>query len=363
MTEKHPEFNFPVSQLTDWPETAQQELGENEPIEKLSRNKGSLKIKPYYDASTAPQLEDFRQLPAVNPYYGARSWMNTPRIQVADEKKANELALNYLQSGADGILFEPVKTNLRFDILLDQIKPEFCALSFLIHSGHAQNALDFKSWTEKRDDYKLLAGCLFWEDLPILNPQQLKFSSQHFFPFGLSIPTQENAEDEIVFGLEKAAHFLDVVSDKHDAKQFIHQFAFSFSVGTDLFLEIAKLKALRNLWYQIQGAYGLTEMKPLHIHARSAAWTKEAFQPHGNMIKSTLAALSAIAGGCDSLTIEPEGNDQTENRIALNVSSILREESYLSKVADPTAGSYYLDSLVAALSEKAWQKFQTKMKP
>ena len=49
------------------------------------------------------------------------------------------------------------------------------------------------------------------------------------------------------------------------------------------------------------------------------------------------------------------------NRIARNVSSILRDESYLSKVADPTAGSYYLDNLTADLSEKAWQKFQSKV--
>jgi methylmalonyl-CoA mutase len=362
MTQKHSDFNFPASSLTDWLQAAKQELGDNEPIEKLSRNKGSLKIKPYYDASTTSQVEDFQQLPAVNPYYGARSWMNTPLIAVVDEKIANEIALDYLQSGADGILFEPVKANLQFDALLDQIKPEFCSISFLIHSEHAQNTLDFKLWTEKKADYKLLAGCLFFEDLSNLDFEALKFSSQNFFPFGLSIPTQENAEDEIVFALEKAAHFLDTVSDQEDLKQILNHFAFSLSVGTDLFSEIAKLKALRNLWYQIQGAYGITEMKPLHIHARSTTWIKEAFQPHGNMIKSTLTALSSIAGGCDSLTIETEGTDQTENRIALNVSSILREESYLSKVADPTAGSYYLDSLVAALSEKAWQKFQINMK-
>lgn len=362
MTEKYPDFNFPVSSLADWQETARHELGETEPMEKLSRNKGSIKIKPFYNASTASQLEDFQQLPAVNPYYGARCWMNTPLIQVTDEKKANELALRYLQSGADGILFEPVKANLRFDVLLDQIKPEFCTLSFLVHTAYAQNAIDFKSWIAKGDNYKTLAGCLFWEDLSKLDFEELKFSCPNFFSIGLSIPTRENAEDEIVFGLEKAAHFLELISDQHTVKQVVNQFAFSLSVGTDLFLEIAKLKALRNLWYQIQGAYGVTEMNPLHIHTISTMWTKEAFQPHGNMIKSTLASLSSIAGGCDSLTVEPEGKDQTENRIALNVSSILREESYLSKVADPMAGSYYLDSLVTALSEKAWQKFQTRIK-
>ncbi|MBL7873957.1 MAG: hypothetical protein JNM78_20255 [Cyclobacteriaceae bacterium] len=361
MTKKKTDFNFPVSSLPKWQESAQQELGELEPLRKLSLSKGSLKIKPYYDASTTAQLKDFQQLPAVNSFFGARSWMNIPHIRVEDEQKANEQALFYLQSGADGILFEPVKANLRLDALFDQIKPEFCSLSFFIDSAYVQNGTDIKSWIEIKNDPKLLSGCIFWPYFPKLDLEGPKFYTTNYFPFGLWIPTQENAEDEIVFGLEKATQVLELISDQNNLKQVIGCIAFSVSIGTDIFLEIAKLKALRNLWYQIQGAFGVTEMIPLHIHARSAVWSKEAFQPHGNMIKSTVAAISAIAGGCDSITLEPEGNDHTENRIALNVSSILREESYLSKVADPTAGSYYIDSLVAVLSEKAWQKFQTRM--
>jgi methylmalonyl-CoA mutase len=78
------------------------------------------------------------------------------------------------------------------------------------------------------------------------------------------------------------------------------------------------------------------------------------------MIKATTAAMAAIAGGCDSLTITPEDEShETMSRIAINVSTILREESHISKVADPTAGSYYIDSLTHQLSEKAWEKFQS----
>jgi methylmalonyl-CoA mutase len=73
--------------------------------------------------------------------------------------------------------------------------------------------------------------------------------------------------------------------------------------------------------------------------------------------------MAAIAGGCDSITIEPEdATNETMNRMARNVSSILRDESHFSKVADPTAGSYYIDSLTEQLSEKAWSKFQSLMK-
>jgi methylmalonyl-CoA mutase len=80
------------------------------------------------------------------------------------------------------------------------------------------------------------------------------------------------------------------------------------------------------------------------------------------MLKSATAAMSAIFGGCDGLTIFPESDeDSMMARIARNVSSVLREESHLSKVADPTAGSYYLDSLIEQLADQSWRVFQKQM--
>jgi len=104
--------------------------------------------------------------PAVNPYYGARSWMNTPRIPVIDEKIANELALRYLNSGADGILFEPLKANIQWNVLLNHIKPEFCPLSLLIRGDFSQSGFDFKNWVDKEQIYNLITGSIYWEALP-----------------------------------------------------------------------------------------------------------------------------------------------------------------------------------------------------
>lgn len=86
-----------------------------------------------------------------------------------------------------------------------------------------------------------------------------------------------------------------------------------------------------------------------------AVWyfVKEAYQPHGNLIYATFAAVAGILGGCDRLTIVPENaSHPTQIRVARNVSSILREESFLSKVADPLAGSYFIDSVVEQIVEK-----------
>lgn len=102
-------------------------------------------------------------------------------------------------------------------------------------------------------------------------------------------------------------------------------------IGDDFFLEIARLKSIRK------------KDPDRFIHAYIKPFTKEAYQPHGNMISSTVRALAAVLGGCDALTIEADS--ELEQRIAKNVSLIFREESHLNKTSDPTAGSYFLEAL------------------
>ncbi len=363
-SENFPDLKFNAPSYLNWLEAARQELDGTDPIEKLTISKGSLKIKPYYHEPPQENIGDFALKPAVNPHYGARSWMNTPRIAVRDEKRANELALQYLNSGADGILFETLKTNIQWNVLLNRIKPEFCSLSFLIGNNFSKSVVDFNAWVDQEKISETISGNLYWETLPKADFKKfLNNRSQNYSYLGVMVNPEMNAEDEIVNALEKAVDCLDqITSQGISADEVIHNFSFSLSVGTDIFLEIAKIKSLRILWYQIQGGYGVNKIKPVHIHVTSPSWLSEKFQPHGNLIKSTTAALAAIVGGCDSLTIEPEDqNSEMMSRVARNVSSILREESHLSRVADPAAGSYYLDSLTTELSEKAWQKFQSKV--
>ena len=81
------------------------------------------------------------------------------------------------------------------------------------------------------------------------------------------------------------------------------------------------------------------------------------------MISGSVAALAALAGGCNSLTILAEDeNNMTMTRIARNVSNILREESHLNKVADPTAGAYAIENIVDQLAVAAWGEFQRNIK-
>ncbi|MCK5207219.1 MAG: methylmalonyl-CoA mutase, partial [Cyclobacteriaceae bacterium] len=148
------------------------------------------------------------------------------------------------------------------------------------------------------------------------------------------------------------------------AEMVIRNMEFCLPVGTDYFLEIAKLRTLRILFYKIAESYGLSEYDPgsLNIHSVSSSWTKTVYDPYVNMLRNTTEAMSAVIGGCNALTISPynenfEQPTELSKRISRNVSNILKEESYFDKIVDPSAGSYYIENITDELVQKAWQLF------
>jgi len=112
------------------------------------------------------------------------------------------------------------------------------------------------------------------------------------------------------------------------------------------------------LWFTLQEAYQIKNPVPSFVHAYSKSWSEENFQPHGNMLKQTTAAMACAMGGCDAITVEPElPENKMMTRIARNVSLMLSEESHLAKVNDPLAGSFYVDALTHQIANEAWKKF------
>ncbi len=365
-SENKPNFSFPYPTHKEWLEVARQELDGVEPTEKLSIRKGDLEILPFYSASQKEASNPPVLKPSSNPYLGSRGWMNTPKILVTDEIKANEIALSYLNSGAEGVLFDCQSENINPAILLNRISLADCSISFLMNDVPPKWLHDFRTLAASNCDTSKIRGCIFWRTFPENYDEIIQGFERwtQFYALGMLVQPQDDATDEIAQSLKKAVQLVNMFSEKNiDTHIVLDQISFSVTVGTDFFLEIAKIKSLRNLWHEVKGAYEVSTSKPLHIHATSTIWIKDAYHPHGNMIKSTTAAMAAISGGCDSLTVEQGDHaNETMNRVARNVSSILREESHFSKVADPTAGSYYIDSLTNQLSEKAWSKFQLLMK-
>jgi len=146
--------------------------------------------------------------------------------------------------------------------------------------------------------------------------------------------------------------------------QALESMSFSFSVGTDLFVEIAKLRAARLCWYKIFSACGGTEHDfSMCLHARTSSRSKTVYDPWVNMLRATVEGFAGAVGGADSLATSPFDAalgypDDFSRRIALNAQILLREESNLKRVIDPAGGSWYVEWLTDRLAREAWAYFQ-----
>jgi len=143
------------------------------------------------------------------------------------------------------------------------------------------------------------------------------------------------------------------------------------ALSTSYFLELAKLRALRLLVPQVVDAYaeaagaGLSyDPEDVFIQAGASARAWTPYDPHVNLLRGTTEAMAAVQGGCDVLTVPAydaalRDPDAFSSRIARNTQLILKHESHFDAVADPGAGSYYIEGLTDRLAEAGWAFFQS----
>jgi methylmalonyl-CoA mutase len=153
--------------------------------------------------------------------------------------------------------------------------------------------------------------------------------------------------------LESGGHPLDTARDA---------LSFLLVADADEFLTVAKFRALRLLWAQVEQACGI-DPKPLRLHAETAWRMTSRRDPWVNLLRGTMACFSAGIGGADSVAVLPFTAalglpDGFARRLARNTQAILLEESNIWRVADPVAGSGAFEALTTQLAQEAWARFQ-----
>ncbi|MFD5569739.1 methylmalonyl-CoA mutase family protein [Streptomyces cadmiisoli] len=141
------------------------------------------------------------------------------------------------------------------------------------------------------------------------------------------------------------------------------QLEFRYAATADQFLTIAKLRAARRLWARVAEVSGAAEAGAQRQHAVTSPVMMTRRDPWVNMLRTTVAALAAGAGGADAVTVLPFDHalglpDAFARRIARNTSTILIEESHLTRVIDPAGGSWYVERLTDELARAGWEFFQ-----
>lgn len=353
-------------------------------------------VKPFYRREDIENLSYIDSLPGEFPFIrGTRirdnKWLVRQNIEVSDYKEANRKSLDILMKGVDSLGFiiaNPESVcEKNFNLLLNDIRTELIEINFLCN-GQAKEILELisKILAGKGLNPKEIHGAIEADPIGRLLVQgKLCLPVDSAFDYLASLSKTASAfpdlrtihlnasnfsnaggniVQELAFGISMGNEYLAQLTQRGlDARTAASKIRFSFGIGSNYFAEIAKLRAARLLWSVVQKGYK-TESEPLKmdIHCVTGEWNKTVFDRYVNMLRTQTEAMSAILGGTDSLTIEPfditfKQPDEFSERIARNQQLILKEEAYFDKVADPAAGSYYIENLTNMIAGNAWNLF------
>ncbi|GGS39065.1 methylmalonyl-CoA mutase family protein [Streptomyces violaceus] len=173
-----------------------------------------------------------------------------------------------------------------------------------------------------------------------------------------------SAAQELGCSLATAVAYLRALTEAGmSVEQACAQLEFRYAATADQFLTIAKLRAARRLWARVAEACGAPRAGAQLQHVVTSPVMMTRRDPWVNMLRTTIATLAAGAGGADSVTVLPFDHalglpDAFARRIARNTSTILIEESHLSRVIDPAGGSWYVERLTDELAHAGWEFFR-----
>ncbi|GGJ78042.1 methylmalonyl-CoA mutase [Anoxybacillus voinovskiensis] len=394
--------SFPIPSYEEWKEEVEKSL-KGKPIEKLhSMTYEQLQLKPIYTSQDLQSLE-LEQYPGFPSYvrgtepneYIGKPWAVSQELFASSPKEWNEIVKHDLARGQTEIHL--VLDRLGFSVTsLEDVETMFsgiplerysirvdagvCSLPFValfvaylqkqslsLHHVRGTIGMDPLSALAVNGElsislstlYDVMADATKWakEQMP-----HIKTIIVHGEPYHNG---GANAVQELAFSFAAAVEYInECLTRGLTVDEVAERMSFSFAIGADFFMEIAKLRAARAMWSNIVQAFGGNESsQKISLHARTSYFTKTVYDPYVNMLRASAEAFAAIVGGANSLHVSPFDEairpaDEFSRRIARNTQLILLEEAHIGKVIDPAGGSYYVETLTAQIAEQAWKLFQ-----
>ncbi len=352
------------------------------------------KVRPYYRQENLEGKEYLDSLPGEFPYVRGNNktnndWFIRQNIFVTDFEEANKKALEILGKGITslGFLFSECGsvTKESLGVLLKDICLEAAEVNLVCpcDSNHCAEAFAAYVSEGKWDNDKVIASASLdpigtfvlkgkiEEDAvaklvpaveaakAVKNFRVIGVHGKFFANSGSSIA------QELAFALAQGAEYLTQLTEAGlSADDAAKAIKFNMGISNNYFMEIAKLRAGRLLWSKIVEAYG-PECKcsaKMIVHSETNRFNKTVYDPYVNMLRTQTEAMSATLGGAHSVTVLPfnaiyEETTPFSERIARNQQILLKEESHFDKIADPSAGSYYIETLTESLADQAWELF------
>ena len=339
------------------------------------KNLNGLTFQPFY---TIDDKVDFLAGTGEN----SQALINFRTIPVTNVEKANNEALLAIKEGMTGLVFD-FKETVSLEQLFKGIDLNTIAVSLVVESETQAVVDGFFEYAEKNlTSKKNLKGYL---DLGILTKYVTKGSLNSaaldavvkFINKSSSYPnfraltisgtpfldSGSNQVQEVAYTLNALVFVADGCLNRGVSEEVIfNNLAIQLGIASEFFIEIGKFRAFHSLLKLIAKKYGVTEFNPL-MTAKTSVWSKSVTDAHTNMLRATTETMSAILGNVDGVLIDPYDKEfkaptDFSSRIAGNISTILREESYLGKVANPVDGAYYIEEITTKIAEKSLELFK-----
>ncbi len=170
------------------------------------------------------------------------------------------------------------------------------------------------------------------------------------------------AVQELAFTIADGKEYVErAIASGLDIDAFAGRLSFFFGIGMNFFMEVAKLRAARTLWYRVMNGLGARDerSKMLRTHCQTSGVSLQESDPYNNVIRTTVEAMAAVFGGTQSLHTNALDEaialpTEFSARIARNTQIVLAEETGITRVVDPLGGSYYVEALTSELVDQAW---------
>lgn len=339
-----------------------------------------LKLQPIYEQSHGAPV----------PQKDGQGWAILQRADIPALDEANTQALRDLEAGASGLTVllaghggpsgfgVDAKSVEDFDRLLDGVYLEMIPLRLDAGKRSAEAAANLLALYEKRGIDVATADISFGLDpigqLALHGSEIDQGDALKLIPDGSTLAAFQadgriyhnagaSEAQELAAALATAVSYLRwLEAAGRPLAGAVQQVAMVLSVDADMFLSAAKLRAARLLWARVQEAMDMAPA-PLKLHAEASWRMLSRRDPHVNLLRATAATFAAATAGADSLTMLPFTSaiglpDRFARRMARNVQLVLGEECRLGHVADPAAGSGFMDSVATELAAEAWRRFQ-----
>ena len=168
---------------------------------------------------------------------------------------------------------------------------------------------------------------------------------------------------ELAFTLADGKEYVKTALAKGlDVDEFAGRLSFFFAIGMNFYLEVAKLRAARILWWRIMKEFNPKNPKSsmLRTHCQTSGWSLTEQDPYNNVVRTTIEAMAAVFGGTQSLHTNSFDEaialpSEMSSRIARNTQLILQEETHITSVVDPWAGSFMMEKLTQEMADAAWK--------